>query len=80
MDPTAGTGIASASPVCVRQHMIRMLPRLQRRSVAHLPCRAVAEVGSHLTLGNESQTLDGLARKTGIAEVTFISWKLRRHA
>jgi hypothetical protein len=55
--------------------MIRMLPRLQRRSVAHLPCRAVAEVGS-----NESQTLDGLARKTGIAEATFISWKLWRHA
>jgi hypothetical protein len=43
MDPTAGTGIASASPVCVRQHMIRMLTRLQRRSVAHL-CRAVAEL------------------------------------
>jgi hypothetical protein len=102
MDPTAGTGKASASPVCVRQHMIRMLTRLQRHSVAHLPCRAVAELAlttriAHLPLhplvrhlaalhpvvtvvGNESQTLDGLARKTGIGEATFISSKLRRHA
>ncbi len=34
----------TASPVCVRKHMIRMLTRLQRRLVAHLPCRAVAEL------------------------------------
>ena len=49
MEPTAGTCIASGSPVCVRKHMIRMLTRLQRRSVAHLPCRAVADLA--LTTG-----------------------------
>ena len=49
MEPTAGTCIASGSPVCVRKHMIRMLTRLQRRSVAHLPCRVVADLA--LTTG-----------------------------
>jgi hypothetical protein len=68
-------------PHPVVRYLVALHPVVTVVGLPHPVVRRLVALHPVVTVvGNESQILDGLARKTGIGEATFISLKLRRHA
>ena len=83
--PTAYNALDNPHPAPAGEdlplHLVLPHRVVRHLAALHLVVQHLVELHPVVTVvGNESQTGDGLARKTGIGEATVISLKLRRHA
>ena len=85
LSPTAYNALDNPHPAPAGEdlplHLVLPHRVVRHLAALHLVVQHLVELHPVVTVvGNESQTLDWLARKNRIGEATFISSKLRRHA